>query len=473
MKGQKFQTKSKGASKTKQTIKSYNYNPKNKEANKLSKSSTKKIVNKSTSFDIKKNKSITGSTKFKSQIITDEEEKNLRISQDTINSKILKTDIDYSRNLISEKKVKNSIKRLIDTSQNLLKEQNNILIEANKLMQNIEVNEHEINKIQKRENLSNFSGSINEYTENLDLVLSKLKKNAKDIENLNKIKEDNNNLKYRMQILSIDKNDDYRKTETELNSIKNVYSNQINDMLRFLIELGFDNMPIDQIAPSNLNTDKIINFFNLIKRTMKNLKDDNMQKEEQIKRMNKYKQMDDNINTNIENKLFNNTEYINKTNKEFPKYNTQKSLNTLNNNKLYNTTNNINTLKNDRIKKIEDLCLQHNYEDDNKNPDINIRNTYQLNSNQNETNERGQSYIDVFQRSKNMNNNDNSLSGIQLDHNYTDSYFYQNTYLKDSYFNDNSNINKNENIKLNSDNNINDKEYTTKINQSQPLNKFV
>ena len=78
MKGQKFQTKSKGASKTKQTIKSYNYNPKNKEANKLSKSSTKKIVNKSTSFDIKKNKSITGSTKFKSQIITDEEEKNLR-----------------------------------------------------------------------------------------------------------------------------------------------------------------------------------------------------------------------------------------------------------------------------------------------------------------------------------------------------------------------------------------------------------
>ena len=206
---------------------------------------------------------------------------------------------------------------------------------------------------------------------------------------------------------------------------------------------------------------------------MKNLKDDNMQKEEQIKRMNKYKQMDDNINTNIENKLFNNTEYINKTNKEFPKYNTQKSLNTLNNNKLYNTTNNINTLKNDRIKKIEDLCLQHNYEDDNKNPDINIRNTYQLNSNQNETNERGQSYIDVFQRSKNMNNNDNSLSGIQLDHNYTDSYFYQNTNLKDSYFNDNSNINKNENIKLNSDNNINDKEYTTKINQSQPLNKFV
>lgn len=47
------------------------------------------------------------------------------------------------------KKVKNSIKRLIDTSESLLEEQNNILSQTDKLIQNIEVNEHEINKIQK------------------------------------------------------------------------------------------------------------------------------------------------------------------------------------------------------------------------------------------------------------------------------------------------------------------------------------
>ena len=472
MKPQKIQSKSKATSKSKQTIKSYNYNHKYKETNKSTKSSKNKFINRSTSFDTKKTNKVKSSKKFKSQIINDEEEKNLKISQDTIKSKILKTDIDYSRNIISEKKVKNSIKRLIDTSQNLINEQNNILLETNKLMQNIEVNEHEINKIQKRENLSNFSGSINEYTQNLDLVLSKLKKNTKDIENLNKIKEDNNNLKYRMEMLSIDKNDDYRKIETELNSIKNVYSNQINDMLRFLTELGFDNIPIEQTSPSKLNTDKMINFFNLIKKIMKQLKEDNFQKEEQIKKMNKYKQIDDNINLNIDKKIFNSTDYINKNNIEFPKYNTQ---NNFNNNKLYSTVNNINTIKNDRIKKIEDLCLQHNYEDEYEKSEINNKNIYQLNSNQNEDYKKSQSYIDNFQRSKKMNNNESNLSdlGIQLEHNYTDSFFYRNQNLKDSYSNDNKNINNNENINLNPYNNINDKEYISKINQSQPINKFI
>ena len=45
-------------------------------------------------------------------------------------------------NLPKEKKLKNSINRLIDTSQNLLKQQNDILNKTESLMQNVEMNNH-------------------------------------------------------------------------------------------------------------------------------------------------------------------------------------------------------------------------------------------------------------------------------------------------------------------------------------------
>ena len=474
MKSQKFQTKSKEKprplSKSRLFVSTKSNTIQNKERNKLTKSNKKTLAHKSTSPDVKHKKFLQGSKTFKSAL-KNEEEKNLKQSQETFKTNILNTEVDYSRNLISEKKVKNSIKRLIDTSQTLLDQQNDILLEADKLMQNIEVNEHEINKISKKDNMTNFSGYINDYTGNLESVLSKLKKNTKDLELSNKIKEENNNLKYRIQMLSIDKNDDYRNVETELNSIKTVYSNEINSMLNYLIELGFDDIPIEHMAPSTLTTDKIINFFNLMKRTMKQLKDDSKEKDEQIKMIKKYKNSTDfnKDNDNLEPKLYSNI----KNNSEYSKYNTQNSFNTLNNNRLFSTinSNNNKNINNDRIKKIEDLCLQHNYEDDMPNSGINNKNTYQMVSNQDE--QKNQSYMDNFQRSKNMVNNDSNISlGIQLEHNYTDSYFYQN--MKDSYSNVNNKNNNNiidDNLK-DSNNNIVIKDYISQINKSQPINKF-
>ena len=461
----------------------------NKEANRTKKSAKKSFKNKTTNSESKSIK-ISKITKKSDN----EEEKYLKQSQETINSKILNTDVDYSRNLISEKKVKNSIKRLIDTSESLLEEQNNILSQTDKLIQNIEVNEHEINKIQKRENPSNFNGCVNDYTENLDSILSKLKKSTKDTEFSNKIKEENNNLKYKMQMLSIDKNDDFRNIETELNSIKTVYSNEINSFLRFLNEMGFDNIPIDHIAPNNLTTDKIINFFNLIKRTMKDLKDDVIEKDNQIKMMKKYNDSKGDLNS-INNINNNDYECITKINNEYSKYKTENSFNTLNNNNRFSNISNNNILssnkdsindnnininnsniQNSRIKKIEDLCLQHNYDDDNynnkdKNFEINSKNTYQMISNPESDYKNNQSYIDNFQRSKNMTNNESNISGlgVQLEHDYTDSCFYQN--MKDSY----TNLNKiNENIDYNTKNNIIGNEYISQNNnQSQTINKVA
>ena len=75
--------------------------------------------------------------KSKQKIII-EEEKNLKASQEEI--KEYKSGINYSMNFLGEKKINNSINRLIDTSQNLLEKQNDILRQANNLMQNIETN---------------------------------------------------------------------------------------------------------------------------------------------------------------------------------------------------------------------------------------------------------------------------------------------------------------------------------------------
>ena len=71
--------------------------------------------------------------------------------------------------------------------------------------------------------------------------------------------------------------------------------------------------------------------------------------------------------------------------------------------------------------------------------------TYEIDNNIRceDDNKKNQSYMDNFQRSKNMVNNESNTSGlgIQLEHNYTDSYFYQN--MKESYSNIN---NKNNDI---------------------------
>ena len=75
---------------------------------------------------------------FKSKQKIKTEERNLKQSQDIIQR--YDNNIKYSMNLPKEKKMKNSINRLIDTSQNLLKQQNDILNKTESLMQNVEMN---------------------------------------------------------------------------------------------------------------------------------------------------------------------------------------------------------------------------------------------------------------------------------------------------------------------------------------------
>ena len=137
-------------------------------------------------------------------------------------------------------------------------------------------------------------------------------------------------------------------------------------------------------------------------------------------------------------------------------YNSMEENKIINNNFLNSNYSSIenykNTINNDRIKKIEELCLKHTYDIDNIKDNSNII---------------SQSYLDNFKRSKNIVNkelNNNSDLGIELEHNYTDSYFYPN--IKDSIPD-----NKKDNEMNNNENNI--KEYISRINESQPINKFI
>ena len=406
---------------------------KNNSKNKLStkktntnKSSVSKHINRTTSSENRSNK------RYKSkQKIKIEEEKNFKENQDNI--KRYKTHINYSMNLVSEKK-KNSINRLIDTSMNLLEQQNDILKQANSLMQNIEINNHEISKIKKKEEKQNFTKNIGKYNENLEDILSKLKQNTREVDYSNRMKEENNNLKYQMQMLSIDKTDDFRNIQSELNSLKNIYTNEMNSMLRYLYELGIEDISLSSgnIKSENLTSDIIINFFNTMKNTIKQLKLSNEEKEGQIELLKKIK--------NVEN--------------DKPK--SSDNDNNIKNN-IFNLNSNCSNKNNDRIKKIEELCLKHTYDIDNIKENNNLI---------------SQSYLDNFTRSKNTINNElnyNSDLGIQLEHNYTDSYFYPN--IKESLSKNKKNDENINDANNKDDNNI--KEYISRINESQPMNKFI
>ncbi len=54
------------------------------------------------------------------------------------------------------------------------------------------------------------------------------------------IKEENKNLKYKLEIMNIDKNDITLIIEAKLTSVKNFIFNEMNDFIDALSDLGFE-----------------------------------------------------------------------------------------------------------------------------------------------------------------------------------------------------------------------------------------
>jgi len=400
------------------------------------KSKTKKPIIKTKNIIRTNSSDINFRKKYKSrQKIKTGEEKNFKQTQDIKKGKT--NDSNYSSNNLRDNKIKikANLNRLVDNSKILLEKQNEILSNTNSLMHNIEINNHEIDKIFKKNSKQNFCKCLEEFNPNLENILSNLKQNTKIVEFSNKIKQENDNLQYKMQILSIDKNDDFRILETKLNSFLNIFANEMNSLLKFLYELGHENISFENITTENLSTDIIVNYFNMLKKLIKEQQLKIEEKERQIKLLNKLKLSENKKSIDIkeEEKNF----YMNDNSDR-------------NHNNNYSSIENMkNSINNDRLKKIEDLCIHNTYDIDNIKENNNIS---RIN-------------FDNFQRSKNIINNaelnNNSDLGIQLEHNYTDSYFYPN--IKESV----------PNKKISDEiNNNNMKEYISRINESQPMNKF-
>ena len=395
-----------------------------KEQNLLAKSVKNLHINNINS-DTQKSSKKPKTTKSKSKPKLNKKPSEKILQQDNISDEEnikLKPNINYN-NIISEKKTKDSIQRLLDSASGLLEQQQNLITECDKLSKDISTNEYEIERFQKRQGVSNFTDFINDYSDNLSNILEKLKINSKDVEESNKIREENKSLQYKMKMISIDKMDNFRDMETELSSIKTIYANEINSMLNFLTEIGCDNIPINKIAPNNLTSDKITNFFSYIKRIIKGLKNEIYEKDVLSTNNNNTK----NNNPNLTSKNINQSINIIKQNEPDKLYYTKQnnSSNFQSNNIVSTNYSNMSRVKS--IDNIGEIGFQQNYEENN-----NIKN-YSVNNliipNQSQINN---SFIADFKRSKNLGQlsrnvnieNDDSI-GVQLEHNYTDSNFYK------------------------------------------------
>jgi len=344
----------------------------------------------------------------------------------------LKPDVDLSQNIISEKRTKDSIKRLISTSKELLKQQNSILDECEKLSKEISVNDYEIDREKVKLESENFPELFKNYTENLTDILTKLRKNNEEVEEAKKLKEENNSLKYKIQMLSIDKSDDYLTLESKLNSVRNVYSNEINSMVNFFSEIGLDNNPYEKITPSNITEDKIINFFALMKKHMKDLKNKIISQDEKIKFLaGENSKMMQSLN-NYQNNNENNKNYLN-------------NFNDINNNDFQDIRTKTRDLMLNNSQPINNDSNNYNFNYNNKmNPAFEISNN--------------SSYMDFYKRNKELKYENYDPNHLDLEHKYNDSAFYNNT---------NTNVQQSQN--LNDNNNNNNNNYMSDSNNNQQM----
>lgn len=85
-------------------------------------------------------------------------------------------------NVISEKATKESMKRLIETSNDLLMKQNGILDKCDDLAKVISANDYEVDRLVFKQERENFPQVINEYSGDLESILNKLRKNTAELD---------------------------------------------------------------------------------------------------------------------------------------------------------------------------------------------------------------------------------------------------------------------------------------------------
>ena len=182
--------------------------------------------------------------------------------------------IDFNSEVINEKRTKDALKRLLKSSNDLINKQNGILAECDELVKNVNVNDIEIDKLKLKQDNDNFPEVLDTYSKNLNDILNKLKNDSKEVEEAKILREENKSLKYKIQMLSIDKSEQYLDIESKLVSTKNLYVNEINSLISYLSQLELDGIKFEKISADTFSEDKVVNFFSFIKKKFKDMKND-------------------------------------------------------------------------------------------------------------------------------------------------------------------------------------------------------
>lgn len=255
---------------------------------------------------------------------------------------------------------KKTLDRLLITSKNLMEKQNSILYECDILSKNVAMNDFAMQNLDKFETKSNFNNIMNNYTNKIIEIFSQSKKNKTDFQINEELKKENNLLKNKLQMISIDREDNIKQKDSEISTLKIVLVSEINHIINFLNEIGYSNLPVNKMEISEVTSQKLTNFFNLIIKIIKQMKELIHKKESVISRMTIEQ------HTSSENKterINNNKSYdkftfdYNKYNMGLKKYNF--SINNSNQKKKLNISfRNLNTPKSNNI---INLNLDDNY----------------------------------------------------------------------------------------------------------------
>ena len=203
---------------------------------------------------------------------------------------------NYSQNYLYESKKSNkyiessnrfkkTLDRLLENSFNLFQKQNNILSECEILTKNASMNEYVIQNIYQNENKLNFKNTIGDYANNISSLLSQVKKNKTNNEINEELKKENNLLKNKLEMINIDKDDNIKIKDGEISTLKIILVSEINHILNYLSEIGYDNIPLNKMEINDITSQNLTNFFELIIKIIKQMKEIIQKKETMISKM--------------------------------------------------------------------------------------------------------------------------------------------------------------------------------------------
>lgn len=260
------------------------------------------------------------------------------------------------------------------------------------------------------------------------------------------LREENNSLKYKLEILSIDKNDDYLTIESKINSMRNVYTSEINSMINFFNEIGLDN-PLQKINPSNFTEDKVIQFFSLCKKHFKSLKNTIVDQEEKINYLSKENIK---ISEEIDQTKRKADHLLRKKNMEFG--NSIQMVDThLSNNFCPYNVEQLKSQSQSQMHSQSQLLSQSNnqsqYPFASQSPMLKTnQDQFQGGTSQSIIKD-DRSFIEVYRRNKDIRCSNDDSDDLALEHKYTDSCFYQQ--------NEGNNLNQNQSYTYSRKNNSN------------------